>query len=150
MVKSRKSGFTLVEIVMVLAIAGLILAVVLLALPQTERSRRDTQRKEDLSRLQTQIEFYASNHSGSYPLSITADPDFWNNGLSPVGSYVPSNFKDPSTEQNYFAVPSGTAGYLTYAVGPPATACSGSALSSTRQFVITMMLEKGTICLDNL
>jgi prepilin-type N-terminal cleavage/methylation domain-containing protein len=148
MVMRKKAGFTLVEIVLVLAIAGLILAMVLLALPQTERSRRDTQRKGDLGRLQTQIEFYASNHSGSYPpespaASLNSNPDFGGGG-----SYAPAHFIDPSTQVNYFAIGAGT-GHIQYQLGN-GTSCSGAPITSARQFVLHMTLENGTGCIDNL
>ena len=44
---------------MVLAIAGLIMAVVFLAVPQLQRSARDSQRKDLVSRIKSEIETYA-------------------------------------------------------------------------------------------
>lgn len=44
-------GFTIIEVVLVLAIAGLIFLMVFLALPALQRSQRDTQRKNDIGRL---------------------------------------------------------------------------------------------------
>ena len=49
---TTKKGFTIIEVVLVLAIAGLIFLMVFLALPALQRSQRDTQRKNDISRLQ--------------------------------------------------------------------------------------------------
>ena len=43
-------GFTIIEVVLVLAIAGLIFLMVFLALPALQRSQRDTQRKNDMAR----------------------------------------------------------------------------------------------------
>ena len=43
--KKRKSGFTIIEVVLVLAIAGLIFLMVFLALPALQRSQRDALRK---------------------------------------------------------------------------------------------------------
>jgi prepilin-type N-terminal cleavage/methylation domain-containing protein len=45
--KSR--GFTIIEVVLVLAIAGLILLMVFIALPALQRGQRDTARKNDVS-----------------------------------------------------------------------------------------------------
>lgn len=39
-------GFTIIEVVLVLAIAGLIFLAVFLALPALQRNQRDTQRKK--------------------------------------------------------------------------------------------------------
>ena len=49
--KNRKSGFTIIEVVLVLAIAGLIFLMVFVALPALQRTQRDAQRKQDMSRL---------------------------------------------------------------------------------------------------
>ena len=65
--QSKESGFTIIEVVLVLAIAGLIFLVVFLALPALQRSQRDSQRRSDLGRFMAQLETYASNNNGSYP-----------------------------------------------------------------------------------
>ncbi|MCJ1965582.1 type II secretion system protein [Candidatus Nanosynbacter sp. TM7-053] len=47
--KDNKKGFTIIEVVLVLAIAGLIFAMVFIALPALKRSQRDQSRKNDAS-----------------------------------------------------------------------------------------------------
>lgn len=47
--KDNKKGFTIIEVVLVLAIAGLIFAMVFIALPALQRSQRDQSRKNDAS-----------------------------------------------------------------------------------------------------
>lgn len=64
---NSKKGFTIIEVVLVLAIAALIFLMVFLALPALGRSQRDTQRKEDLSRMATAVTNYQSNNSGANP-----------------------------------------------------------------------------------
>jgi prepilin-type N-terminal cleavage/methylation domain-containing protein len=51
----KEKGFTLIEIVLVLAIAGLLLVIVFLAVSGAQKSRRDTQRKNDNARLLAQV-----------------------------------------------------------------------------------------------
>lgn len=53
--------------VLVLAIAGLILAMVFIALPALQRSQRDVQRKNDVALVKTALENYKSNNMGKYP-----------------------------------------------------------------------------------
>lgn len=67
MTKKTKKGFTIIEVVLVLAIAGLIFAMVFIALPGLQRSQRDTQRTQDISRLLTAIQNYESNNRGAIP-----------------------------------------------------------------------------------
>lgn len=50
-----KKGFTIIEVVLVLAIAGLIFLMVFLALPVLQRSQRDTQRKQDVAMVATAL-----------------------------------------------------------------------------------------------
>ncbi|MEI7632454.1 MAG: prepilin-type N-terminal cleavage/methylation domain-containing protein, partial [bacterium] len=47
----KAAGFTIIEVMIVLAIAGIIMAIVFLAIPAIQRSNRNTQRKSDASRL---------------------------------------------------------------------------------------------------
>jgi hypothetical protein cdiviTM7_02704 len=42
--KFQKNGFTIIEVVLVLAVAGLIFLMVFLALPALQRSQRDTRK----------------------------------------------------------------------------------------------------------
>lgn len=65
--KQRQKGFTIIEVVLVLAIAGLIFLMVFIALPALQRSQRDTQRKQDLSRAITAVNNYQSNNRGQLP-----------------------------------------------------------------------------------
>lgn len=59
-----KQGFTIIEVVLVLAIAGLIFLMVFIALPALQRSQRDTQRRNDYSMLSTAVTNYISNNNG--------------------------------------------------------------------------------------
>jgi prepilin-type N-terminal cleavage/methylation domain-containing protein len=67
--KQQKSdrGFTIIEVMIVLAIAGLILLIVFLAVPALQRNSRNTQRKNDVSALIGAVNEYTSNNSGALP-----------------------------------------------------------------------------------
>lgn len=135
----KEKGFTLIEIVLVLAIAGLLLVIVFLAVSGAQKSRRDSQRKNDLSRLAAAIENYASNTNGNYPSSLTSGA---------FTSYVPTNFADPSSNAGYLTIAAGNNGAVTFSLGS-GTACDGAAVTGGRQYVVRMDLEEGTACRDN-
>lgn len=100
--KNNKKGFTIIEVVLVLAIAGLIFLMVFLALPALQRSQRDTQRKNDASRLRAAVTDFTSNNRGALPWSGNAL-----NG-SFISNYVTVNdsrFNDPSTNNLYTVIP---------------------------------------------
>ena len=65
------SGFTIIEVMIVLAIAGLILAIIFLAVPALERAARNNSRKNDASHLGGLIDQYEANNSGSLPTAIS-------------------------------------------------------------------------------
>lgn len=65
--RTNKKGFTIIEVVLVLAIAGLIFLMVFLALPALRRGQRDTQRKSDLSRAAAALTDYKAAHRGNIP-----------------------------------------------------------------------------------
>ena len=65
------SGFTIIEVVLVLAIAGLIFLMVFIALPALQRNQRDTQRKNDMGRLSTAIVNYTNSNRGSLPTNYS-------------------------------------------------------------------------------
>ena len=69
-----KEGFTLIETVLVLGIAGLIFLMMIIALPALQRTERDTERKEDVAHLLEKIKEYQTNNRGALPgLSDTGD-----------------------------------------------------------------------------
>ena len=59
---NSKKGFTIIEVVLVLAIAGLIFLMVFIAYPALRRSQSDTQRRNDLSRFISQLAQYKANN----------------------------------------------------------------------------------------
>lgn len=65
--EESQRGFTIIEVMIVLAIAGLILLIVFLAIPALQRNGRNTQRKSDVSALLAAVSEYASNNNGSLP-----------------------------------------------------------------------------------
>ncbi|HEX4774339.1 MAG TPA: prepilin-type N-terminal cleavage/methylation domain-containing protein [Candidatus Saccharimonadales bacterium] len=58
-------GFTIIEVMIVLAIAGLILLIVFLAVPALQRGSRNTARKTDVGRVSSAINEFVSNHNGA-------------------------------------------------------------------------------------
>jgi len=168
----RSNGFTIIEVVLVLAIAGLIFLMVFIALPALQRGQRDAQRKSDISRMMTQIVSYSTNNRGDIPkaesfyATTTGFITKYLGGAVPVGTATTGDPKvtgpeylDPSTGVGYTAVTSdlsllssAVTGNIYYA---PNNICGiDGALSSgagARKFALQMKLEgQGTpYCVDN-
>lgn len=64
-----KKGFTIIEVLIVLAIAGLILLIVFLAVPALQRNSRNTTKKAEASAIGGAIAEWANNHNGILPAS---------------------------------------------------------------------------------
>ena len=88
----KENGFTIIEVVLVLAIAALIMLLVFLALPALQRSQRDTQRKNDVSRMQAAVSNFKSRNQGKIPSGAAGWDAFFKNEMRVAGD----TFADPS------------------------------------------------------
>jgi prepilin-type N-terminal cleavage/methylation domain-containing protein len=82
---AKKSGFTLIEIVIVLAIAALIIVIVFVAVQGAQRSRRDTASRNVASQVLAALVSCASNNSGQVPGSTTTSCDSYITGAGGSG-----------------------------------------------------------------
>ncbi len=114
--EAKKQGFTIIEVVLVLAIAGLIFLMVFVALPALQRSQRDTQRRDDMARLATVLTQYQSNNAGNLPAAgAVTNMTTLNRTGNPQGPQkLLNDYLNPSTETtNGFVDPDGTVYNLT-------------------------------------
>lgn len=70
--KENQKGFTIIEVLIVLAIAGLIMVIVFLAVPALQRNSRNTQRSNDASRVAAAVNECLNNNNGK--VSVCNDP----------------------------------------------------------------------------
>jgi prepilin-type N-terminal cleavage/methylation domain-containing protein len=169
----RDRGFTIIEILIVLAIAGLILTIVFIAVPQLQRNTRDSQRQNMVARLKSELEAYAANNQGQYP--FLGVPQTWRPcanlaGTQQCGDWLsryinnassPVNIKDPSTGSNVTinidtdGPPNWALGSVWISVG---NKCGGEQFISgpgggpnAKSYAIAIALERnGTYyCIDN-
>ena len=69
-----QKGFTIIEVLIVLAIAGLIMVVVFLAVPALQRSGRNNGLNTDANNLLSAVGTYVANNGGTLPNAITPTP----------------------------------------------------------------------------
>lgn len=150
--KNKGKGFTIIEVVLVLAIAGLIFLMVFIALPALQRNQRDTQRKNDMSRVQTAIQNYQSNNRNALP----SDAEFTGTGANSfIGKYLKvgnDSFADPDGTDYSFKV--GTVGDFDHVIYYTKGAiCNGESLTTgqgTNKVAIQYKLEGGGVyCVSN-
>ena len=68
-INKDNSGFTIIEVLIVLAIAGLIMAVVLFAVPGLQRSQANSAARTDASHIATAVANWSDNNGGALPSS---------------------------------------------------------------------------------
>lgn len=115
LLKKRESGFTLIELIIVMVIIGILVLLLLPNLSSGPKRARDSQRKTDLRTVQGALEQYYADNS-AYPTGNYA-------GLSAV--LAPDYTKTVPTAPN--------PGSYTYTPSPAGctTACTGYALTAT-------------------
>lgn len=108
----KLKGFTIIEVSLVLAIAGLIFLMIFIALPALQRQQRDTARKEDITALISAIKKYQTNNRGALPgggdnaSQVTAtresgSGDAQNTWKGFLRDYLADGFEDPSSGESY-------------------------------------------------
>ena len=88
--KNRKlnQGFTIVEVMIVMAIAGLILLIVFLAVPALQRNSRNTQRRNDVANILAAINEYSTNNQGKLPPTVADFSDYMKQGFYDVSTNI--------------------------------------------------------------
>lgn len=144
--KNNEKGFTIIEVVLVLAIAGLIFLMVFIALPALQRNQRDTARKSDVSIVAGAVTSYSSNNKGTFPTAAQ---------IITYASNVSDNSKTAANAPNIRIATSGGATTTitpvdTELVVTKATTCSSVntttatlARGTNRQFTVVTKLESG-------
>lgn len=159
--KLTNKGFTIIEVVLVLAIAGLIFLMVFIALPALQSGQRDTARKSDVSNVASAVTSYANNNRGKFP-----DTAALNTQLGATGSAGDMTYTSLSTNTTDVVVStSASAGSVSGIEDAKIIVLKGVkcdtvgadgkvevANGTTRQFVVVTQLEGGNntgYCLDS-
>jgi prepilin-type N-terminal cleavage/methylation domain-containing protein len=98
------SGFTLIELIVVIAIIGLLAAFSTASYMSSLASGRDTQRRSDINQYRIKIEAYANTNNGSYPV---AGPGAATSICGTIG--MMTCLDDPVTPNNYRFIGTATA-----------------------------------------
>lgn len=71
--KKHSNGFTIIEVMIVLAVAGLIMLIVFLAVPALQRNSRNTQMRADAAGVLAGVNEFITNNNGSLPSAISTN-----------------------------------------------------------------------------
>jgi len=154
----RQEGFTIIEVMIVLAIAGVIIAAVLVAVPQLQRNQRNSARRAVLSRVKVEIDNYVSNNNGVPPLQTADAIRGFTGGFA--GRYLQgASFNDPNGTAVVPAlwvaagpqIPAGaTPAGVMYRVGHICDGEFQTTVGNGRNYAVAIGLEGNAFfCLDN-
>jgi prepilin-type N-terminal cleavage/methylation domain-containing protein len=129
--QNKTEGFTIIEVLIVLAIAGLIMLIVFLAVPALQRNSRNTQRTNDVARMSAAVNECLNNNNGL----VASCDDF---GAAQLSEYI-----DITTNQQIEEI--GSAG-LNSAAFEYSTVCVPDGTDSTsgggnRSFTLVYEIE---------
>lgn len=134
----KKQGFTIIEVVLVLAIAALIFLMIFVALPALQRGQRDTARKEDVGTIAAAVNSFRSNNNNRLP---TESGD--------LNNYIDTLSQIDDTDNNIEvtdAVGEGEGGELDTATVYVEATCDGDHAvdgGTSRQAAVVTKLEAG-------
>lgn len=130
--RKKTEGFTIIEVLIVLAIAGLILLIVFLAVPALQRNSRNTQARNGAASILSAVNDWSNNNNGTTPTFISVA----SNGDITVGTSTSNRSVMGKTQGGYTATMSSTAPAAdqtgVFAVATDRK-CDGNALASGTQ-----------------
>src|SRR5690606_8283376 len=85
--QKKEKGFTIIEVLIVLAIAGLIMLIVFLAVPALQRNQRNSSRRSDIGRIGSSATEFITNNNGTLP-STAADATAIQNAAGTLSQYT--------------------------------------------------------------
>ena len=123
-----KKGFTLIEILIVVAIIGILASVVVVGLGPAQKKGRDSRRVSDLRSVQNALELYYGKN-GQYPIVGVGSWDEFATVLTGAGIGTNQIPNDPTTSRDYIykVDDSGT----TYVLGAQLEDAGGSIMNSS-------------------
>lgn len=136
MLKSNKDkGFTIIEVVLVLAIAGLIFLTVFLALPALQKSQRDNARRQDVGNVVAALQSYLADNNAVPAVGNTTFASYYGGTASLAQADIVT----------ITAVTTGAANATM--IITPSSKCPGETGATARNASVRILLESGaTYC----
>lgn len=139
--KSKQSGFTIVELLIVIVVIGILAALVITTFAGIQKKARDTERTTDVKAIHSQLEAYQAQF-GKYPTLANLQDNAWitsDNGLKGLDAGATHDPKGAAGNNVAGAI--GTNAYAY--VATPANCDNAAPATDCATYVLTATLEGG-------
>lgn len=136
-------GFTIIEVLIVLAIAGLILLIVFLAVPALQRNSRNTAIRSDAGNILSGVNEFVSNNNGILPTGLACAADGTVTITGGAGTQQNTTKVKPGTTCAASTAFPGATGTVNVALN---NKCNGNTAvaASNRSFAALFVVESGS------
>ena len=107
----KKSGFTLIEIIVVITIISLLATIGIGSYSTLTKLSADSRRKADLEDIRSALEMYRANN-GTYPTSAPAFNSVFQDTNTPPNVYMQKVSSDPKSPTYIYNLNVGSTGYM--------------------------------------
>lgn len=135
----NKKGFTIIEVLIVLAIAGLILLIVFLAVPNLQRNSRNTQKRSDVNVIAAAVNEFLTTNNGSLPTTFASKSV--SGGATTTAVNANTTYYTTGTITGTAAQNALTTDVVQIVTGAKCGASGATVAGTTRQVAIQFMIE---------
>src|SRR3954469_5137578 len=138
--KARSSGFTIVELLIVIVVIGILAALVIVTYNGIQQKARDTERKTDIKALQGHMEAYWADNAKYPTLAQANDASAGGFRQTNFKGLDPASFADPKNSTSQQLCAAAAANCYGYAATP--AGCDNTATDCSN-YTLTANLESG-------
>lgn len=125
--KRKESGFTLVELLIVIVVIGILAAIVITTFTNVQKKGRDAERKSDVKSIASHMEIYFSENAKYPTLANLNDATWRGNNAQGLNDDLLADPSNPTVTTILGTAPGGTSSDYQYSYVATPTGCDNTA-----------------------
>ena len=134
----RESGFTIIELLIVIIVIGILATLVITTFSGIQRNARNRQRESDINSVRSQLEFYYGQN-GVYPTLANVNDESWRNDN--LQGLEAGALQDPQGDDGQLVDSPQSTAYSYEVQNEDGEACDNEDGNDCTQYVLTATLE---------